>query len=337
MKHFFILFSLCLVIVFTLGGESVFAQAPPPDKIPTGVTTAQGLVDLVKIITDWVFVVLVVVAIIFIILAAFQFVTGGGDPAAVGEARTKLIWAAVGIGVALLSRGFSGAIEDIVGQVPLPGAQAHWKLDEGNGPTAKDSAGKSDGTITGATWATAAECGLGLGACLKFDGNGDYVKAEGLGIPANGPATIAGWYKFGRFASEPHPFDNSNHRIWLNSILAQLLNNRLYVMMGEQNDNFDITFGVPTVEKGKWHHLALTYNGNASTAKLYFDGDKRVFSAGVQGTPDNFAALSTFLISGGNTAGDELASFQGYIDDVRVHKQVLTKKQIKALFQMGKP
>ncbi|MEK7510326.1 MAG: hypothetical protein AAB567_02060 [Patescibacteria group bacterium] len=108
-----IVVSLVLALV---GVSMALAQAQPPEKIPTGITTAKGLIDLVKLITDWVFVVLLVMAVIFIILAAFQFITGGGDPAAVAMARTKLIWAAVGVGVALLARGLPEAVKDIVGQ-----------------------------------------------------------------------------------------------------------------------------------------------------------------------------------------------------------------------------
>jgi len=68
-----------------------------------------------RVLTDWLFVILTVVAVIFIVLAGLQFITGGGDPAALSAARTKLIWAAVGILVALLARGLPAAIQNLVG------------------------------------------------------------------------------------------------------------------------------------------------------------------------------------------------------------------------------
>ena len=68
-----------------------------------------------RTLTDWLFVILVVISVIFIVLAGLQFITGGGDPAAVSMARTKLIWAAVGIGVALLARGLPAAIQNLLG------------------------------------------------------------------------------------------------------------------------------------------------------------------------------------------------------------------------------
>ena len=96
-------------------GTALAAPATPTTARPTGITTATGFVSLVANITNWIFAFFLLFAIIFIVLAGFQFVTAGGDPAAVSQARTKLLWAAVGIGVALLSRGIPNVVGDIVG------------------------------------------------------------------------------------------------------------------------------------------------------------------------------------------------------------------------------
>ena len=46
---------------------------------------------------------------------------------------------------------------------------AHWKFDEGEGVTAIDAAGDSDGTVAGAQWVE------GMGdAALDFNGSGDH-------------------------------------------------------------------------------------------------------------------------------------------------------------------
>ena len=106
---------LALILTTSMAGFASAQPATPTQSIPTGITTAQGFIDLLSIITDWIFVILLVVAVIFIVLAGFQFITGGGDPAAVSMARTKLIYAAVGVGVALLARGLPAAVSNIVG------------------------------------------------------------------------------------------------------------------------------------------------------------------------------------------------------------------------------
>lgn len=105
------LFSLVLAGVMVSQASAI---ATPETTIPTGITSAQGFIVALRTLTDWLFVILVVVSVIFIILAGLQFITGGGDPAAVSMARTKLIWAAVGIGVALLARGLPAAVQNLI-------------------------------------------------------------------------------------------------------------------------------------------------------------------------------------------------------------------------------
>ena len=94
---------------------TVSAGEPAPETIPLTVRTGAEFVALLETIVNWIFVVLLVVAVIFIVLAAWQFITGGGEPQQVSQARQKLLYAAIGIIVALLSRGIVAAIINIVG------------------------------------------------------------------------------------------------------------------------------------------------------------------------------------------------------------------------------
>ena len=77
-------------------------------------STAGALLDRIQVIGNWVFAIFLAMSIIYIVLAAFQFVTGGGDPAQVSAARQKLIYAAVGIAIALLAAGFPVILRTIV-------------------------------------------------------------------------------------------------------------------------------------------------------------------------------------------------------------------------------
>ena len=107
---------IALVSAFTIGGIAAAIEAIPAPfgKLPTNVTSGADFVTTVLGITDWIFVILLLLAIIFIVLAGFQFVTGGGDPTAVAQARNKLIYAAVGIIVALLAKGLPVALRTII-------------------------------------------------------------------------------------------------------------------------------------------------------------------------------------------------------------------------------
>jgi len=118
-KKKLILFTLFLLVGVALAQGAVAVGESVPTLfgggIPTGVTSGGEFIELLVVITDWVFVIVLVFAIIFIVLAGFQFITGGGDPSAVSQARNKLLWAAVGIAVAVLARGIPTAVRSIIG------------------------------------------------------------------------------------------------------------------------------------------------------------------------------------------------------------------------------
>jgi len=48
------------------------------------------------------------------VFAGWQFIQGGGDPQAVAQARNKLLYAAIGIVVAVLARGIVTAVKSLV-------------------------------------------------------------------------------------------------------------------------------------------------------------------------------------------------------------------------------
>lgn len=98
------------------GGGGGFVEDVPVrfGPIPEGPQTGNEFISVVEGLTNWLFVILLVFAVIFIVLAGFQFISGGGDPQAVAQARNKLIWAAVGIAVALLAKGIPAAISNLL-------------------------------------------------------------------------------------------------------------------------------------------------------------------------------------------------------------------------------
>lgn len=115
MKKIFAVTLLALMLAVTAVSVADAQVTSPERRIPTGITTPSAFVQAIRDLTDWLFVILLVISVIMIILAALQFITGGGDPAAISAARTKLIWAAVGIGVALLARGLPDAVSNLIG------------------------------------------------------------------------------------------------------------------------------------------------------------------------------------------------------------------------------
>jgi len=67
-----------------------------------------------KIIT-WLITIILIVAALFIVIAAFTFVTAGGDPEKVNKARDQVLYALIGVVVALLAYGLVLLVKKTVG------------------------------------------------------------------------------------------------------------------------------------------------------------------------------------------------------------------------------
>ncbi|KKS83051.1 MAG: seg [Candidatus Wolfebacteria bacterium GW2011_GWC1_43_10] len=98
-----------LLVLGVVGVLSVFAQGfipgqPPPPPVPvTGPTTiGEGVSVFVKIV-QWIYTILFIVAVLFILISAYYFITSKGDTEKTGKAKQMLIYAVIGIVVALLS------------------------------------------------------------------------------------------------------------------------------------------------------------------------------------------------------------------------------------------
>ncbi|MDP4006994.1 MAG: hypothetical protein Q8P55_00145 [bacterium] len=110
---------LAVSVLSMIGAPLALAQGTPPpagqDLPTTGIpTTGADLLERIALIGNWVFAIFLAISIIYIILGAFQFVTGGGEPVAMSAARQKLIYAVIGIAIALLAAGFDDILRNIL-------------------------------------------------------------------------------------------------------------------------------------------------------------------------------------------------------------------------------
>jgi len=73
------------------------------------------LLDTIYTVTDWIFLGVVTIAGIMILIGAFNIVTAGGSPEKVNTGRQYIIFAAVGIIVALMAKLIPTIAKNIVG------------------------------------------------------------------------------------------------------------------------------------------------------------------------------------------------------------------------------
>ena len=94
-------------------------QYPNPGvgaNVPTAnITSLQSILNDLCIVFAWMLYFLIVVAIIFVVVAAFKYLTAGGDPEKVKSAGATLLYAAVAIGVALLAKAVPLVVGNFLG------------------------------------------------------------------------------------------------------------------------------------------------------------------------------------------------------------------------------
>lgn len=100
------LFATIVAAGVTISSNVAYAQA--------NVTDQKGLGQVFCNIINWMIYILLAVSIIMILFAAFQYVTGGDDQEKISKARKTITWAAVGLVVALLAKGFPLIVADLV-------------------------------------------------------------------------------------------------------------------------------------------------------------------------------------------------------------------------------
>ena len=113
-------FVIISIGVLTLNNAVAMAQISGiPGVEPVGPQTVGGLVDLVRQIVRWAYIIFFIIAVLMIILAAFSYLTAGGDAEKVNTAKNRLIYAAVAIAVAFLAVSFETIIKNFLS---APGA-----------------------------------------------------------------------------------------------------------------------------------------------------------------------------------------------------------------------
>lgn len=80
-----------------------------------GPDSIEGVAVFIAKIGNYLFTFLMAAAVILIIWGAFDFIAGGGDPKRIEAARAKIMWAFVGIAIALLAVFFAPIVRSFLG------------------------------------------------------------------------------------------------------------------------------------------------------------------------------------------------------------------------------
>jgi len=105
-----------IAIAFPLLASAQVTQ--PPISAPSNynnVNQILGQSGLVCVAINWIFWALIVLTIIFVLVAAFRYLTAAGDPEKVKSASRTLLYAAVAVVVALIAKGLPLIVSSFIG------------------------------------------------------------------------------------------------------------------------------------------------------------------------------------------------------------------------------
>jgi hypothetical protein len=89
-------------------------QSVPYQQPGSNIQDVNGLLRAIDTLIGWIFTFLLILAVIFVLYAAFLYLTAGGDAEKVGRANHIILYAAVAIAVAVLSRSIPFVVKSFV-------------------------------------------------------------------------------------------------------------------------------------------------------------------------------------------------------------------------------
>ena len=81
----------------------------------TPITTLDDILSLIGRVGDWISAIVLALAITFILVSAFQFLTAAGNPEKISSARNMLIYALVAVAIAAVAWGLPDLVQSLIG------------------------------------------------------------------------------------------------------------------------------------------------------------------------------------------------------------------------------
>jgi Concanavalin A-like lectin/glucanases superfamily/Putative Ig domain/Cellulase (glycosyl hydrolase family 5) len=229
------------------------------------------------------------------------------------------------------ARGMSSSTSTIINVIgnPHDGLVHRWKLDDGSGAVAADSAGSDDGILVNfdpdSAWVSGSN-----GAGLSFNGTSSYVSVDSSQINLTNNFTIAGWV-YPRDPTIGSVFAVMRFKYEASGLWVLVTGNQIGIG-GQTASGWLINFFAHgQIQADTWYHLALVYD--KSTWEVYLNGVLQPIAYG--GNPFWGGDLLMDPTRGSALGFWDGMSFNGVLYDVRIYSRTLTAPEVLALYQFA--
>ncbi|MFH0952995.1 MAG: LamG-like jellyroll fold domain-containing protein, partial [Verrucomicrobiota bacterium] len=211
----------------------------------------------------------------------------------------------------------------------------HFPFDRDEGRTVTDGSGHGN---NGVNHDAAFDTGGVNGGAYRFDGENSYILvSRSASLSLGNRLTLAVWVKPDNYSDQLPVLEWSNDgrsgvHLWMHTTGYQWqgrgTGSHVVGADGVEND-LQRVISVMDPPLGRWHHLALTYDGVTGQGSLYLDGNLVLSKPMSRYQPQT----GFDLYVGCRPVGGPF--FKGLIDDVRVYRGVLPADDIRALAAEG--
>lgn len=91
-------------------------------KQDSPIKTVSGGVTALSRVIGWTYTIFFTLTVLFILMAAYKYLTKADDAEKIKEARQQLVYAAIAVVIALLAVGFSRIVGSVLETSPIPSA-----------------------------------------------------------------------------------------------------------------------------------------------------------------------------------------------------------------------
>ena len=227
------------------------------------------------------------------------------------------------------ARGMSASTSTIINVIgsPLDGLVHEWKLDDGSGTIASDSAGTNDGILVNfnptTDWVTGS-----IGTGLSFTGTNSYVNLGTSPINLTNNFTVSAWV-YPRDTAGGEVFMAARFQYGLSGLRLIISGNQLTVEGTATTGLIVQSFALDQIQNDTWYHVVIVYD--KSTLNVYLDGVYQPETyGGNQFWGGDLVMNPSASSSLGFWSGD---FFNGILSDVRIYSRTLTGPEVLALYQ----
>lgn len=201
-----------------------------------------------------------------------------------------------------------------------------WKLNEGSGNVARDSAGSAHGTATGVLWSSDHD------GSAVFNGSGANIITNAKVLDTTRSFSVSAWVRTRSLSKDQTVVGQDGSNTGAFYLQYSSASKRwTFTLRGSDNlaDPSVVRLVAANEATLEWTHLTGTYDAESRIARLYVNGMHAAWTHNVR----PFNATGTLAMGRARSGSGVTEWFDGSVSDVRTHQRMLSASDVLLTYQ----